>query len=71
MGPADPSAPGPQWPLGALVLGQYDVPIPADAELGEYELSLMVLDTAGDVLFQREVGPVTIYPNATPTPEPS
>lgn len=65
------AAPGPAWPQGTLVTRQHDLGIPANVALGDYDLFFTLRDSAGSLVVpRRQVGPITVFPNITPTPHP-
>jgi len=65
------AAPGPAWPASSLVTRQHDLAIPADVELGNYDLLFTLHDGDGQpVVARRQLGPITVFPNITPTPKP-
>ena len=70
-GAENQAAPGPTWPQDTLVTRQHDLAIPADVDLDEYDLFFTLRDGAGvTVVSRQQLGPITVYPNNTPTPKP-
>ena len=65
------AAPGPTWPADTLVTRQHDLAIPVDVALDDYDLFFTLRDNTGSPLISRQqLGPITVFPNITPTPNP-